>query len=131
MARNTHRPRKPRPQRGGPKGPTARPCFEALEERCLLDGALFREIDGTGNNTAHDEWGSAGVALLRTAPAAYADGIDDPVVGSPARPSPRAVSNAVVTITPIASRGRITNALETLANTRETRGERGCQNDNI
>src|SRR5262249_3330654 len=41
-------------------------------------------------------WGSAGVALLRTAPAAYADGISAPVVGNPARPSPRAISNAVV-----------------------------------
>src|SRR5262249_6047703 len=35
-------------------------------------------------------------ALLRFAPAAYADGISAPVVGSPARPSPRAISNAVV-----------------------------------
>src|SRR5262249_52428785 len=30
------------------------------------------------------------------APAAYADGISSPVVGSPARPSPRAISNSVV-----------------------------------
>src|SRR5262245_36290915 len=29
-------------------------------------------------------------------PAAYADGISSPVVGSPARPNPRAVSNSVV-----------------------------------
>ena len=72
-----------------------RPQVHPLEDRCVPD-AGFRSTDGTGNNLAHNEWGSAGVPLLRTAPAAYADGADDLVVGSPARPSPRFVSNKVV-----------------------------------
>jgi hypothetical protein len=84
----------PRPRRRN-RRPNAGPTVEALEARCLLDGG-FRSITGFGNNVAHPEWGSADVALLRVAPAAYADGIDDPVVGSPARPSPREISNAVV-----------------------------------
>src|SRR5262249_35670509 len=41
-------------------------------------------------------WGSANIALLRFAAPAYADGISSPVVGNPARPSPREVSNTVV-----------------------------------
>jgi peroxidase len=68
--------------------------LEPLEERAVP--AVFRSIDGTGNNVANPDWGSANIALLRTAPAAYADGIDDLVVGSPTRPSPRVVSNTVV-----------------------------------
>jgi hypothetical protein len=67
-----------------------------LEVRCLLSGDAFRSITGVGNNETNTDWGSANVALLRTAPAAYDDGIDDPVVGSPARPSPRVISNTVV-----------------------------------
>src|SRR5262249_58329433 len=70
-----------------------KPQAEPLEERVVLD---FRSITGLGNNVANPTWGSAGVALLRAAPAAYADGISAPVVGNPARPSPRAISNAVV-----------------------------------
>ncbi len=53
----------------------------------------FRSIDGHGNNLVHVEWGAAEVTLLRTMPAAYADGI-----GSPAgshRPSARQISNIV------------------------------------
>jgi hypothetical protein len=72
----------------------ARPTIEPLEVRAVPAG--FRSIDGTGNNADHAEWGSAGVTLLRTAPVAYADGIDDPVVGNPPRPSPRVISNRVV-----------------------------------
>src|SRR5690348_1410368 len=71
------------------------PQVEPLEARCLLD-AGFRTITGAGNNMTHQDWGSANVALLRAAPAAYADGVSAPVVGSPARPSPRAISDAVV-----------------------------------
>src|SRR5262245_57040827 len=69
--------------------------MQSLEERWVPDGA-FRSITGLGNNVAHPEWGSANVALLRIAPVAYADGVSSPVVGSPARPSPRVVSNAIV-----------------------------------
>lgn len=53
-----------------------------------------RTIDGTGNNLAHPEWGSAGVALVRVAANDYADGISAPAGAT--RPSPRVVSNLVV-----------------------------------
>src|SRR5262249_59872003 len=86
--------RKARPASRRPGRPP-RPLVELLEERCLLS-AEFRTLDGTGNNVANPTWGSTNVALLRMSPAAYADGISAPVVGSPARPSPRAISNAVV-----------------------------------
>src|SRR5262249_51411137 len=48
------------------------------------------------NNQNHPDWGSTGEALLRKAGPVYADGIDDPVVGNPARPSPRLISNTIV-----------------------------------
>src|SRR5262245_4798012 len=86
------RPRGARPAARRPRR-SPRPHVELLEERCVLD---FRSITGMGNNIANPTWGSAGVALLRTAPVAYADGIDDLVVGDPTRPSPRIISNAVV-----------------------------------
>src|SRR5262249_12739766 len=86
------RPRGVRPAARRP-GRAPRPHVELLEDRLVLD---FRSITGMGNNIANPTWGSAGVALLRTAPVAYADGIDDLVVGSPTRPSPRVVSNTVV-----------------------------------
>ncbi len=71
-----------------------RPSLETLEDRCTP--ASFRSVDGTGNNLAHPDWGSAGVDLLRKAVAAYADGLSASVVGSPARPSPRDISNSLV-----------------------------------
>jgi hypothetical protein len=49
-----------------------------------------RPIDGTGNNPFHPSWGSAGVDLLRLAPAAYADGVSAPAGAS--RPSARKIS---------------------------------------
>jgi hypothetical protein len=52
-----------------------------------------RSIDGTGNNVAHPAWGSAGVDLLRTAPAAYSDGFSAPAGEN--RPSARLISNTV------------------------------------
>src|SRR5262249_43062768 len=90
----TPTPRNP-PPAPRPPGRAPRPSVEPLEERCLLASG-FRSITGFGNNVNNPDWGSANVALLRTAPVAYDDGIDDPVVGSPARPSPRVVSNTVV-----------------------------------
>lgn len=68
----------PSASRPGP-GPGADP-FEA------------RQIDGTGNHGG--DLGSAGTQLLRRVTAAYADGISTPAGGD--RPSPRAISNAVV-----------------------------------
>src|SRR5262249_256989 len=64
---------------------------EALEDRCLLDGGLFRSIDGTGNNLFHPEWGSTNERLLRMAPAAYDDGKATPAEAN--RPGARALSN--------------------------------------
>src|SRR5262245_43953105 len=74
---------------------TRRRCalqLESLEERALL-AATFAPIDGTGNNLAHPEWGSAGSDLLRIAPAAYADGVSAPAGAD--RPSPRVISNTI------------------------------------
>jgi hypothetical protein len=79
----------------GRRGRALRPSVEMLEERSVPD-AGFRSITGLGNNAANPTWGSAGVSLLRTAAAAYADGISSPVVGSPARPSPRLISDRIV-----------------------------------
>jgi peroxidase len=55
----------------------------------------FRSFDGSGNNPAHPEWGSAGTDYLRERSGAhYADGKSAPAGGN--RPSARAISNAVV-----------------------------------
>jgi peroxidase len=70
-----------------------RPDCQPLESRALPSSG-FRSIDGTGNNLARPDWGSTDVALLRTAPAAYADGVSAPAGST--RPNPRAISNAVV-----------------------------------
>ncbi|GAA3849667.1 hypothetical protein GCM10022243_14510 [Saccharothrix violaceirubra] len=50
-----------------------------------------QSYDGSGNNRAHPEWGRAGEAYPRVAPAHYADGIGAQVAG----PAPRRVSNRV------------------------------------
>lgn len=55
--------------------------------------AESRTIDGTGNNLANPEWGSAGIQLLRTEPAYYLDGYSEPAGYD--RPSPRVISNIV------------------------------------
>ncbi|MEO0796905.1 MAG: peroxidase family protein [Verrucomicrobiota bacterium] len=54
----------------------------------------YRSIDGTGNNIEEPIWGSAQDAFLRLFDEDYADGIEAPSGGD--RPSPRAISNAVV-----------------------------------
>ncbi|MBI3862694.1 MAG: peroxidase [Planctomycetia bacterium] len=66
---------------------------EVLEARALLSAPEVRSIDGTGNNLAHAAWGSAGSDLLRTAPAAYGDGISTPAGVD--RPSARVISNTI------------------------------------
>ena len=55
--------------------------------------ASVESYDGTGNNTAHSLWGSAGTDFIRKSIAEYADGIDDPSGAD--RPSARLVSNLV------------------------------------
>lgn len=59
----------------------------------LLCRREYRSVDGSGNNRARPLLGSAGIALLRKAPAAYADGEDD--LARPAAPGPRVISNVV------------------------------------
>jgi hypothetical protein len=53
----------------------------------------FRNIDGTGNNTGHPEWGSAGITLLRMSLHAYEDGSGLPI--KEGLPGARSVSNLV------------------------------------
>ncbi|MBI2825079.1 MAG: peroxidase [Planctomycetia bacterium] len=76
--------------------------IEELESRTLLATDLTaaltsvlatRSIDGSGNNLLHPTWGSAGTDLLRTAPAAYADGLSAPAGAN--RPSAREISNVI------------------------------------
>lgn len=50
-------------------------------------------LDGKSNNPRHVLWGSAGVDLMRTAPAAYGDSLSTPA-GSD-RPSAREISNSL------------------------------------
>ncbi|MDB5350209.1 MAG: hypothetical protein JWN86_1456 [Planctomycetota bacterium] len=89
------------------QSPRFTPELGALESRRLLAAGSvlqanasaaaaaigIRSIDGTGNNQANPTWGSAGVDLLRIAPAAYADGISSPAGVD--RPSARVISNTI------------------------------------
>ncbi|WP_419933307.1 peroxidase family protein [Candidatus Poriferisodalis sp.] len=51
-----------------------------------------RAFDGRRNNAANPTWGSAGIALLKKAADAYADGVSTPTTG---RPNARTISNVV------------------------------------
>jgi peroxidase len=51
--------------------------LEQLETRVLMAGDL-RTFDGSGNNLANPQWGSARSAFVRTASAAYGDGLSSP-----------------------------------------------------
>jgi len=62
-------------------------------ENFLGAAGRYRSIDGTGNNLANPEWGSAGQQLLRVAPAEYGDGVSTPAGAD--RPSAREISNLV------------------------------------
>lgn len=63
----------------------------------------FRTVDGSGNNAAHPEWGSAGVPFLRLTTIDYENGTDSP--GGQHRRSAREISNVCV-----AQPGSIPNA---------------------
>jgi hypothetical protein len=69
-----------------------RPAFDTLERRDV-PSASIESIDGTGNNVQNPMWGSDNIDLLRTAPAAYADGVSSP--GGANRPSARQISNTL------------------------------------
>jgi len=70
-----------------------RPIYESLEDRQMFDAALYRSIDGTGNNLLHPDWGSTVEQLLRISPAEYSDGVSSPAGAD--RPGARAISNAL------------------------------------
>ena len=79
----------------------AKPLQPVLDEPAVLGGPAllrfqeFRNLDGSGNNTANPEWGSAFTPLLRhLAAPAYEDNIQAPP--STGLPEPRSVSNSVV-----------------------------------
>ncbi len=57
----------------------------------MVDG--YRTIDGSGNNPADDDLGTAGSPFLRLAPSSYADGASD--MSGYDRPSAREISNAL------------------------------------
>lgn len=92
-----------------PKGGRRAPSAENGKNRTRPPGKLrmgnqtlvipeeFRTIDGTGNNAANAEWGSAAQPFLRLSKPAYADGVQEP--SGDDRPSARAVSNAVASQT--------------------------------
>ena len=65
------------------------PVMAAQSDFRLIE---VRAIDGTGNNLQNPTWGSAGVALLRSAPAAYLDGVQLPSGAD--RPGARLISNS-------------------------------------
>lgn len=77
--------------------------FDHLEDRLVMSGYTIQHpkekifptysIDGTGNNPAHPDWGSAGSPLLRNTTIGYSDGISAPAGTD--RPSPRVISNLV------------------------------------
>jgi Ca2+-binding RTX toxin-like protein len=50
-----------------------------------------RTADGTGNNAANPDWGATDATFIRLAPAAYADGISEPIE----RENPREISNTI------------------------------------
>src|SRR5262245_58083150 len=83
--------RRPSTNRTKSKNTHSRPKLETLEDR-TVPSIGFRSIDGTGNNPFHPDWGSAGVDLIRIAPAAYKDGATPTGAN---RPSARLISDVV------------------------------------
>jgi hypothetical protein len=67
--------------------------MEALEPRSMMSATAMRSISEIGNNIADPTEGTAGIDLLRIAPAGYADGISTPSL--PTDISARAISNIV------------------------------------
>lgn len=55
-----------------------------------IQAAMIRTYDGTENNSAHPEWGSAGTNFQRVAPVAYVDQVSVPDIAD--RPNPRSIS---------------------------------------
>ncbi len=70
----------------------AKLTLETLEDR-LVPAAVIASIDGTGNNLANVDWGSAGSSFIRIADAEYGDGISTP--GGVGLPGARVISNTI------------------------------------
>jgi hypothetical protein len=68
-------------------------ALAARDARAQLP-TTFRRMDGQGGNSAHVDWGRAGIELLRLETVAYTDGVSMP--SGLMRRSPRAISNLVV-----------------------------------
>ncbi len=66
---------------------------QASHEAPNPSSSIYRSIDGSGNNPAHPDWGSAFQSLIRNVPSDYADGLAAPAGAN--RASPRAISNIV------------------------------------
>ena len=61
--------------------------------------APYRSINGTNNNissSSKTNWGAAGITLFREMPAQYGPSDPSGAMGGVNRPSPRAISNAVI-----------------------------------
>jgi hypothetical protein len=89
--------RRVKPCRAGKRTPRPSPSLEPLEARCLPSVSPYYSIDGTGNNLAHPDWGSVGQDLLRVAAAAYGGDGSGSVLAGGSRPSPRLISDVIVT----------------------------------
>ncbi len=77
--------------------PTAQPPSDQppnANARAAQFPADLRTIDGTDNHLANPTWGSVDEAFIRLASNAYEDGTNAPA--GTTRPSPRAISNAVI-----------------------------------
>lgn len=98
----------PRMDPGRPETPPARPPQNGTKPKPPANAGLprppalpadfvlpeeFRSADGTGNNLASADLGKGGLPFRRLAPNDYTDGVSAP--SGAARPSPRAISNAV------------------------------------
>ncbi len=74
----------------GRRAPVVQPREGAID---AINTDAFYSYDGTGNNVSNPSWGAVGTALIRLAPAEYADGVSTP--GGANRPSPRVLSNVL------------------------------------
>jgi len=72
---------------------TPNPGIVEMGPRSIKIPEEFRSIDGTGNNVANPEWGSAEQPFLRIAQANYTDGVSEPA--GALRPGAREISNRI------------------------------------
>jgi len=78
---------------------TKRTSVDPLNVLPLRIHTPYRSINGTNNNVSSSSktnWGAAGITLFREVPAQYGQSDPGGAMGGISRPSPRAISNAVV-----------------------------------